>query len=124
MDLVLKDESYAIIGACFEVHNKKGSGFLEAVYQECLEYELELRGIPFRSHPDLKLSYKGRPLVKTYQPDLDCYGCVIVEIKAASELCDEHRAHVHNYLKATGYRLGLLVNFGSHGKLHYERIVR
>src|SRR4051794_32661093 len=124
MDLVLKDEAYAIIGACFEVYNEKGSGFLEAVYHECLEIEMKSRGIRCRSHPELKLSYKGMPLTKTYQADFDCYGCVIVEIKAASELTDEHRAQVHNYLKATGYRLGLLVNFGSHGKLQYERIVR
>jgi GxxExxY protein len=124
MEILLKDESYAIIGACFEVYNEKGCGFLEAIYQECLEIELEDRGIPFRSRPELKLTYKGRPLTKTYQPDLDCYHKVIVEIKAASELTDEHRAQVHNYLKATGFRLGLLVNFGSHGKLQYERIVR
>jgi GxxExxY protein len=124
MEILLKDEAYAIIGACFEVYNDKGSGFLEAVYQECLEIELELRGIPFRAQSELKLNYKGRTLNKTYQPDRDCYGKIIVEIKAVSELNDEHRAQVHNYLKATGYRLGLLVNFGAHGKLQYERIVR
>jgi GxxExxY protein len=124
MEILLKDEGYAIIGACFEVYNDKGSGFLEAVYHECLEIELELRRIPFRAQPELKLNYKGQTLNKTYQPDLDCYGKVIVEIKAVCELTDEHRAQVHNYLKATGYRLGLLVNFGAHGKLEYERIVR
>jgi GxxExxY protein len=124
MEILLKDEAYAIIGACFEVYNDKGSGFLEAVYQECLEIELELRGIPFLAQAELNLTYKGRPLIKTYQPDLDCYGKIIVEIKAVSELTDDHRAQVHNYLKATGYRLGLLVNFGAHGKLQYERIVR
>jgi GxxExxY protein len=70
------------------------------------------------------LNYKSRTLNKTYQPDLECYGKIIVEVKAVSELTDEHRAQVHNYLKATGYRLGLLVNFGAHGKLQYERIVR
>ncbi len=124
MDILFKEESYAIIGACFEVYNDKGSGFLEGVYQECLEIEFELRGIPFRPHPELKLTYKGRTLEKTYQPDLDCYGKIIVEIKAASDLNDEHRSQVHNYLKATGCRLGLLVNFGAHGRLQYERIVR
>ena len=124
MEILLKDEAYAIIGACFEVYNDKGSVFLEAVYQECLEIELELRGIPFLAQAELKLTYKGRPLMKTYQPDLDCYGKIIVEIKAVSELTDDHRAQVHNYLKATGYRLGLLVNFGAHGQLQYERIVR
>jgi GxxExxY protein len=124
MEIVLKDEAYAIIGACFEVYNEKGCGFLEAVYQECLELELELRGIPFRSHDELLLTYKGRVLKKTYQPEFVCFDKIIVEIKAVSELNDEHRAQVHNYLKATGFRLGLLVNFGSSGELKYERIVR
>ena len=124
MEILFKDEAYAIIGACFEVSNDKGPGFLEAVYQECLEIELELRGIPFRAHSELKLNYKGRTLKKTYEPDLDCYSKILVEIKAVSELTGEHRAQVHNYLKATGYRLGLLVNFGAHGQLQYERIVR
>jgi len=124
MEILLKDEAYAIIGACFEVYNDKGCGFLEPVYQECLEIELQLRGIPFVAQAELKLSYKGRTLKKTYQPDFACFDKVIVEIKAVSELTDEHRSQVHNYLKATGYRLGLLVNFGGHGELLYERIVR
>jgi len=124
VEILFKDEAYAIIGACFEVYNDKGSGFLEPVYQECLEIELELRGIPFRPQAKLKLTYKGRMLEQTYQPDFDCFDKIIVEIKAVSKLIDEHRAQVHNYLKATGYRLGLVVNFGSNGELQYERIVR
>jgi GxxExxY protein len=124
MEILLKDESFAIVGACFEVYNEVGSGFLEAVYQECLEIELGLRRIPFRSKAQLSLTYKGRTLTKTYEPDFDCFGRVIVEIKAVSELADEHRAQVLNYLKGTGYRLGLLVNFGAHGKLEHERLVR
>jgi GxxExxY protein len=123
-DLLYKDESYAIIGACFEVYNEKGSGFLEGVYQECLEIELELRGLPFVSQRALTLTYKGRVLQKTYQPDFICYDAIIVEIKAVSQLTNDHRAQVLNYLKATGVRLGLLVNFGASGKLEYERIVR
>jgi len=123
-DPAQRRKAYAIIGACFEVYNDKGCGFLEPVYQECLEIELQLRGIPFVAQAELKLSYKGRTLKKTYQPDFACFDKVIVEIKAVSELTDEHRSQVHNYLKATGYRLGLLVNFGAHGELLYERIVR
>jgi GxxExxY protein len=123
-ELILKEEAYAIIGACFEVYNDKGCGFLEAVYQECLEIELELRGIPFRPQAELQLSYKGRILRHHYYPDFLCYEQVVVEIKAVSELADDHRAQVHNYLKATGFRLGLFVNFGHKGKLEYERIVR
>jgi GxxExxY protein len=123
MDLIYKDEAYAITGACFEVYNDKGCGFLEAVYQECLEIELGLRDIQFQPQAELQLSYKGRPLKQHYYPDLFCFG-KIVEIKAISEVGDECRALVHNYLKATGCRLGLLVNFGHKGTLDYERIVR
>ncbi|MGE3406791.1 MAG: GxxExxY protein [Pirellulales bacterium] len=123
-DLIYKDEAYAIVGACFEVYNDKGSGFLEGVYQECLEIEFSLRAIPFRQHAELMLTYKGRVLRKSYQPDFECFNKIIVEIKAVSQLTDDHRAQVHNYLKATGHRLGLLVNFGSRTTLEYERIVR
>jgi GxxExxY protein len=123
-EIIYKDEAFAIMGACFEVYNVMGCGFLEAVYQECLEIEFALRGMSFKPHAELLLEYKGRILKKTYIPDFTCYGNIIVEIKALSELDGEHRSQVHNYLKATGYRLGLLVNFGAPGKVHYERIVR
>ncbi len=122
--IINKEESYRIIGACFEVYNEKGCGFLEPVYQECLSIELDLQQIPFAEKPPLQLSCKGRHLTKSYAPDFVCYDKIILEIKAVTQLTDEHRAQVHNYLKATGYRLGLLVNFGHHGKLEYERIVR
>ena len=124
MEIVYKEESYRIMGACFEVYNEKGCGFLEAVYQECLEIEFEMQGIPFVSEKDLSLNYKGKPLKQRYTPDFICYDKIIVELKAVSALADEHRAQVHNYLKATGMRLGLLINFGHHPKLEYERIVR
>jgi len=115
--LVYPDESYAIMGACFEVYRDKGCGFLEAVFQECLELELQERGIPYEAQPRLTLSYKGRPLRQTYSPDFVCYGKIVVEIKAVSAIADEHRAQLHNYLRATGHRLGLLVNFGHHPKV-------
>ena len=123
-ELIYKDESYVIVGACFEVYNEKGYGFTEPVYQECLEIELGLRGIPNVPQADLKLTYKGRMLRKTFQPDFVCHDKIIVELKAVSELNDEHRSQVHNYLKATGFRPGLLVNFGQPRNLEYERIVR
>ena len=123
-EIVYREESYAIMGACFEVYKEMGSGFLEPVYQECLSVELGLRDIPFREQPELSLSYKGRALEKTYKPDFICHDKIILEIKAVKELADEHRAQVHNYLKATGHRLGLLVNFSHYPKLQYERIVR
>ena len=119
----LGEETYAVLGACFEVCNEKGCGFLEPVYQECLEIELTLRDVPFKAHQKLNLTYTGHALRQTYEPDFICFGKVIVEIKAVSHLADEHRAQLINYLKATGYKVGLLVNFGHFPKLEYERIV-
>jgi GxxExxY protein len=123
-EIVFKEESYAIMGACFEVYNEKGSGFLEPVYQECLQIEFESQRIPAIAKPLLTLSYRGRTLVQIYQADFVCYGKIIVELKAVSSLVDEHRAQLLNYLHATGFQLGLLVNFGHHPRLEYERIAR
>ena len=121
--LLFKEESYLIQGAVFEVYREMGCGFLEPVFQECLELEFELRGIPFVPQQELKLSYKGKRLRQTYKPDFICCGQIIVEIKALSQITGEHRAQVLNYLKATGYQLGLLANFGSHPKATVERLV-
>lgn len=121
-DIIYREESYKILGACFEVYKEKGCGFLEAVFQECLEIEFRSQAITFVAHPLLALSYKGQSLKQVYTPDFVCYGKIIVEIKAVSALTDEHRAQVHNYLRATGHRLGLLVNFGHYPKVEYERI--
>lgn len=118
------EETHALLGACFEVYKEKGCGFLEAVFQECMELELADRRIPFVMQPRLKLHYKGRELRQVYQPDFLCFDKVILEIKAVSKLADEHRAQVHNYLKATGVRVGLLVNFGHYPLVEHERIVR
>jgi GxxExxY protein len=120
--VIYAEESYRIMGACFEVYKEKGCGFLEAVFQECLEIEFSQRGIPYVAHPPLSLSYKGRALRQTYTPDFICDGKIVLEIKAVSTLHDEHRAQVHNYLRATAHRLGILVNFGHFPKLEYERV--
>ncbi len=122
-EIIHAEESYKIIGACFEVYKEKGCGFLEAVFQECMELELGIQAIPFDTQKVIPLTYKGRPMVQTYKADLVCFNKVLVEIKAVSDLTDEHRAQVINYLNATGLRLGLLVNFGHHPKLQWERIV-
>ncbi len=122
-ELIYADESYKIIGACFEVYKEKGCGFLEAVFQECMELELAIQRIPFETQKVIPLTYKGLPMVQTYKADLICFGKVLVELKAVSELTDEHRAQVINYLNATGLSLGLLVNFGHYPKLQWERFV-
>ena len=124
MNIVFKDESYRIMGACFEVYKEKGAGFGEAVYQECLELEFLVQAVPFRRKVELTLEYKGKPLTCKFIPDFICYDAIIIEIKSVTNLCDEHRAQVHNYLKATGFKIGLLVNFGHRPQLKYERIVR
>lgn len=116
-DLIFPKESYKIIGACFEVYNDKGCGFLEPVYQECMEIELGLQTIPSRPQVALPLTYKGVSLKQSYRPDFECYGKIILELKAVERLTDEHVAQVLNYLNATGYALGLLVNFGGSPKL-------
>ncbi len=122
-EIIHAEESYKIIGACFEVYKEKGCGFLEAVFQECLQLELGLQHISFEAQKIISLKNKGMPMVQTYKADLTCFGSVLVELKAVSELTDEHRAQVLNYLNATGLRLGLLVNFGHYPKLQWERIV-
>ena len=122
-ELIYPKECYAIVGACFNVYNEKGCGFLEPVYQECLEIEFDEQRMPFAAQQPLQLSYRGRNLHRHYAPDFVCYDKIIVEINAASRLIDEHRAQVLNYLHATGMQLGLLVNFGHYPKLEYERIV-
>ena len=123
MEVLYKDESYQIMGACFEVYKEKGCGFAEAVYQECLEIEFELQGLSFKAQSELHLTYKRKPLKQKFIPDFILFEKIVVELKAVSELTDGHRAQVHNYLRASGFRLGLLVNFGHFPKVEYERIV-
>lgn len=122
-EILFKEESFKIIGACFEVHNQMGPGFLESVYQECLAIEFAEQGVPFIEQPQLKLKYKTQPLKQGYQPDFLCFDEIIVEIKAAKNLADDHRAQTINYLKATGKKLALLVNFGHYPQLEYERFL-
>jgi GxxExxY protein len=115
-------ETYEIIGACFEVHKILGCGFLEAVYQEALEIEFKRRGIPFEREKELPIDYKGVELKKKYYPDFVCYFEIIVEIKALSQLKEEHISQVLNYLKATKFELGFVFNFGERS-LKYKRVI-
>lgn len=121
--LVYKNEGYKIVGAAFKVYNTLGHGLLEAVYQEALEIEMQRQGIPYEREKELKIIYDGVELKQTYRADFVCYGKIILELKAVSELDDAHRAQVYNYLHATGMRLGLLLNFGNSEELEKMRIV-
>lgn len=122
--MIFADESFSINGAAFKVYKTLGHGFLEAVYQEALELEFQKRGIPYEREKELKILYEGVVLKQTYKADFVCYGNIIVELKAVAELDDAHRSQVYNYLKATGYKLGLLYNFGHYNGLEYERKVK
>jgi GxxExxY protein len=122
-DIIYKEESYLIQGAIYEVYREMGNGYLEAVYQECLEIEFENKNIPYLSQPMLKLKYKNRELKKSYKPDLICFNKIIVELKGVKLIAKEHQAQVLNYLKATELKLGLIVNFGAYPKVEIKRIV-
>ena len=122
VEILYKQESYEIVGACMEVHGELGMGFLEPVYQEALEREFVLRKIPYRREAELTIQYKGSPLSKRYAADFICYDKIILEVKAVKDLLPEHEAQIFNYLKATGLQLGLLVNFGQ-SSLQCKRIV-
>jgi GxxExxY protein len=120
-EVLFREEVFAVQGAIFEVNKEMGAGFLESVYQECLAIEFGKRSIPFTPHRSLALKYKGEALTQTYQPDFICFDQIIVELKACDSISSAHRAQILNYLKATGLRLGLLVNFGTHPKAQIER---
>ena len=117
-----KEETYKIIGACMEVHSELGCGFLEAVYQEALSMVLQEKGILFQREKVLDINFRGRLLLKKYVADFICFDKVIVELKASENLTDKDMAQVLNYLKATGLKIGLLINFGN-TKLQYKRII-
>lgn len=121
-DLVYKEESYEIIGKCFEVHNNLGSGFLEIVYKDALEYEFSKAGIPFEREKRYEVNYKGVILPHQFYADFVVFDKIILEVKAKSGIADEFIAHAINYLKVSQNRLALIVNFGEL-KLNYKRVV-
>ena len=112
IDSTYSQELYAIIGAAMEVQNELGMGFLELVYHDALNVELELRGIPYETEKPIAITYKDKPLDRVYKADLVCYGNIVVELKSVEQLKAEHTAQLLNYLKATGMPMGILINFG------------
>ena len=122
-DLVFRDEVYAIVGAAMEVHSVLGNGFLEAVYQSALKLELQTRKIPFETEKELPVFYKGQQLDLSYRADVICFGQIIVELKALDKLTNKEESQLLNYLSATRLRVGVLINFGSRGKLEWKRFV-
>jgi GxxExxY protein len=122
MSLLFEKESYKIIGAAQEVHRELGSGFLEAVYQEALAIELTSNDIEFEKEKKLEILYKGTTLEKYYIADFVCFNKIILEIKTVSAIDNNHLAQVINYLKATGFNLGFIINFGAKS-LEFKRVV-
>jgi GxxExxY protein len=121
--ILYKEESAMITGAIFEVHKRLGVGLLEKVYQEALEQEFLLQGIPFEREKEFEVIYKGKALQQKYVADFVCFDKIIVELKAVEELIPFHTSQVLNYLNITGLQLGLLVNFNAR-KVVPRRIVR
>ena len=121
-DLILKDESYKIIGICMEVHNNLGAGFLEIVYKDAIEYEFRRAGILYEREKEYEVNYKNTILPHKFYADFVVFDQVILEVKGKSAIADEDVAQALNYLKVSGNRLALIVNFGEI-KLNYRRIV-
>ena len=121
--IIFKNESYKLIGICMEVHNQLGPGFLEIVYKDALEYELQLAGIPFEREKEYCVNYKKRILPHKFYADFIVYDKIILEVKAVSEIYDKAIAQALNYLKVSGNKLALVVNFGELD-LSYKRIVK
>ncbi len=121
-DFIFKDEAYSIVGAAFEVHNELRNGFQESVYQEAMAKEFKLKEIPFEKEVLINVYYKGEKLEKYYKADFICYNSIIIELKALSDITNEHEAQLINYLKATKMKLGILINFGK-SSLQYKRLI-
>lgn len=122
-ELIFKDEVYAIIGAAMEVYNQIGPGFGEAIYQDAMEIETEIRMIPNKPQQEIHIHYKGKKLKSFLKPDFICYEKIIVELKALNRLTTLEESQLLNYLKATGMKVGLLINFGAEKDLEWKRMV-
>lgn len=122
-EILYKGESYKIVGAMLNVHNELGCGFLEAVYQDALEIEFSMQGIPYEREKEYDILYKGHVIDNKYRVDFVCYDKIIVELKAIGMLLSVHYSQVLNYLKMSSLKLGILANFGE-SKLNTQRIIR
>jgi GxxExxY protein len=121
-ELIMKDESYQIIGLCMEVHNNLGAGFLEIVYKDALELEFRKAGIPYQREKTYEVNYKGTVLPHKFYADFVVFDEIILEVKGVAGITDEFIAQAINYLKVSKNSLALLVNFGE-VRLNYKRIV-
>lgn len=120
---MLEDEGYRFMGASFEAYNHLGYGMAEEIYQQSLEIELSLRGIPFRSKCEVAVHYKGQRLATHYRPDLLVFDSIVVELKAIADLHSDHDAQLFNYMRIARMSVGYLLNFGKKDELQWKRII-
>ncbi len=120
---MFKEEGYKLMGAAFEVYNQLGYGMAEEIYQQSLEIELTLRGIPFLTKPELPVFYKDHQLQTVFKPDLFVCDGIVVELKAVSELILDHEAQLFNYMRIVRQQVGYLINFGHKGELEWKRYI-
>jgi GxxExxY protein len=123
MKEVFRTEGFRLMGAAFAVYNELGYGMAEEIYQESLEHELHLQGIPFTAKPEIRCEYKGHQLNKRYIPDLVVSGSLVVELKAVTALASEHEAQLLNYLRISRRPVGYLLNFGHKNTLEWKRLI-
>ena len=121
--LLYKEESYNLIGVLFDVHNHLGGGFLEVVYSDAVEYELQQRQIPFEREQKYQVRYKDTVLPHHFYADFVVYGKIILELKSAMHLSDAHMAQCLNYLKISGLKLAILANFEAERLIHHRIIL-
>ena len=118
-----KEEGYQVMGAAFEVYNQLGYGMAEEIYQQSLEIELALRGIPFQSKRELTVFYKDHQLDTHYVPDLFAFNAVVIELKAVADLTSDHEAQLFNYMRIARQPVGYLINYGRKGELQWKRFI-
>ncbi|SEO04514.1 GxxExxY protein [Mucilaginibacter sp. AW1-7] len=121
-DILFKEESYKIIGACFEVHKILGHGFKEVVYKDALEFEFKRLGLPFEKEKPYSIFYKEQKLKHFFVADFVLYNTIILEIKTGNYIGDPYIKQTLNYLKASGLRLGIVINFGA-PSVEYQRVI-
>lgn len=121
VDLIYKEEAYELVGICMEVHNELGPGLLEIVYKEAIEWELDDRRIQYEREKEYAVYYKKNLLRKKFNADFVVYDTIILEVKSKESISNEDLAQTINYLKLSGCRLGLIVNFGR-SKLEIKRL--
>ena len=122
VDIILKDESYKLIGICMEVHRELGMGFKEVIYKDALELEFQQQGIPYNREKKYAIEYKGQILPHKYVADFVIFDKIILKVKSSNTIVDGFIAQTLNYLKASGLKLGIVANFGEHS-LTYKRVV-